>query len=96
MATLPGAVYRRRFCDEDGAILPIYQLLTEWPDEFFADNSYSLRTKSLAHRRNHDRGIRAGLLFPRSSTTFIMVVMRGMMRSPGPGLNALWDYADIQ
>jgi hypothetical protein len=33
-----GSGLPQRFCDETGAILPIYQLLTEWSDEFFADN----------------------------------------------------------
>lgn len=36
-----GSGLLQKFCDENGVILPIYQLLTEWPDEFFADNSYS-------------------------------------------------------
>jgi hypothetical protein len=34
-----GSGLAQRFCDENGAILPIYQLLTEWADEFFHDNS---------------------------------------------------------
>jgi hypothetical protein len=34
-----GSGLAQRFCDENGAILPIYQLLTEWSDEFFYDNS---------------------------------------------------------
>ena len=34
-----GSGLAQRFCDENGAILPIYQLLTEWSDEFFFDNS---------------------------------------------------------
>jgi hypothetical protein len=36
-----GSGLPQRFCDENGAILRVFQLLTEWPDEFFADNSYT-------------------------------------------------------
>ena len=36
-----GSGLPQRFCDEHGAILPTYQLLTEWSDEFFADNGYT-------------------------------------------------------
>jgi hypothetical protein len=36
-----GSGLPQRFCDENGAILPIFQLLTEWPDEFFADNGFT-------------------------------------------------------
>lgn len=36
-----GSGLAQRFCDANGAVLPIHQLLTEWPDEFFADNGYS-------------------------------------------------------
>ena len=34
-----GSGLAQRFCDERGVILPIYQLATEWVDEFFDDNS---------------------------------------------------------
>lgn len=37
-----GSGLPQRFCDENGALLPVYQLLTEWPDEFFADNGFSV------------------------------------------------------
>jgi hypothetical protein len=33
-----GSGLPQRFCDENGIILPIWQLLTEWADEFFDDN----------------------------------------------------------
>jgi hypothetical protein len=36
-----GSGLPQKFCDENGVILPIYQLLTEWSDEFFADNSFT-------------------------------------------------------
>lgn len=42
-----GSGLPQRFCDENGAILPIYQLLTEWTDEFFADNSFEVLKNSL-------------------------------------------------
>jgi hypothetical protein len=36
-----GSGLPQRFCDENGAVLAVYQLLTEWPDEFFGDNGFS-------------------------------------------------------
>ena len=37
-----GSGLPQRFCDESGYIMPIYQALTEWTDEWFADNGYSV------------------------------------------------------
>ena len=34
-----GSGLAQRFCDENGRVLPIFQVLTEWADEFFYDNS---------------------------------------------------------
>ena len=36
-----GSGLAQRFCDETGTVLPIYQLLTEWPDEFFYNNGFA-------------------------------------------------------
>ena len=36
-----GSGLPQRFSDETGAVLPIYQALTQWPDEWFADNSWT-------------------------------------------------------
>ena len=36
-----GSGLPQRFCDEQRRDPPVYQLLTEWSDEFFADNSYT-------------------------------------------------------
>jgi hypothetical protein len=35
-----GSGLPQRFIDETGAVLPIFQLLTEWPDEFFYNNDF--------------------------------------------------------
>ncbi len=36
-----GSGLPQKFTDEQGNVLPIYQALTEWPDEWFADNGFS-------------------------------------------------------
>ena len=36
-----GSGLPQRFCNEEGTLAPVFQLLTEWPDEFFADNGYT-------------------------------------------------------
>ncbi|MEP7344310.1 MAG: hypothetical protein ABI877_03545, partial [Gemmatimonadaceae bacterium] len=36
-----GSGLAQRFCDETGTLLPIYQLLTEFPDEFFYNNGFA-------------------------------------------------------
>ena len=36
-----GSGLPQRFSDETGTVLPIYQAVTEWPDEWFADNNWT-------------------------------------------------------
>jgi hypothetical protein len=35
-----GSALTQRFCDEMGTVLPIFQQVTQWPDEFFYNNGY--------------------------------------------------------
>ena len=37
---ITGSAFPQRFCDETGRVLPIYQQLTQWPDEFYYNNQY--------------------------------------------------------
>lgn len=37
-----GSGLAQRFCDAHGVLLPIYQLLTPWSDEFFTNNGYTV------------------------------------------------------
>ncbi|HEU5123288.1 MAG TPA: fibronectin type III domain-containing protein [Verrucomicrobiae bacterium] len=36
-----GSGLPQRLCDENGNFLPVYQVLTEWPDEWFDDKGYT-------------------------------------------------------
>ncbi len=86
-----GSGLPQKFCDENGATLPIYQLLTEWSDEFFADNKYSAIEVS--------RIIESMIVAAQNGfySAFVANIHHGRYAGDdsitGTWAHAMWDYA---
>ena len=86
-----GSGLPQRFCDENGAILPIFQLLTEWPDEFFADNGFT----ALEVYQIIEEALTAAEMGSYSAfvTNIHPVRYTGADPITGPWARALWEHA---
>ena len=93
-----GSGLPQRFIDATGAVLPIFQLLTEWPDEFFYNNAFDPDAVFAEVLAPMLAAAQAGCI-----SAFVTNVHPGPYWTPGAGygtaqrtsrwVHKLWDHA---